>query len=80
MVCARCGTDNGDRTVCKSCGYFLYRAKSQNVKKMTKSERAKEDAKIMWKKVSKVLKIIWMIIVIIVMSFLMIAALTYFLT
>lgn len=79
MICPRCNTDNGDRTICKDCGYFMYRATTQNVKKMTRAERSREDAKIIWKKVAKVLRIVWMAIVMIVMSFVMLAALTYFL-
>ncbi len=78
MKCPRCGVENGSRTICNECGYFMYRAVDQNRKQMTKSERAREDAKIIWKNVSRVLRVAWMVLVIIVMSFLMIAVLTYF--
>ena len=56
----------------------MYRPVDQNRKKMTKAERAREDAKIMWKNIAKVLRILWMVIVMVVLSFLMIAVLTYF--
>lgn len=44
---------------------------------MSKSERAREDAKIMGKKVWKVLRIVWIIIVVVVMSFWILAGLMY---
>ncbi len=78
MKCPRCGLENGDRTVCSKCGHFMYRPVDQNRKKMTKAERAREDAKIMWKNIAKVLRIVWMVIVMVVLSFLMIAVLTFF--
>ena len=75
MKCPKCGTENGDRTICTKCGLFMYKPMGQNMKKMTQAERSKEDAKIMWKNTKKVLKVIWMIIVIIAMSFVLLAAL-----
>ena len=77
MKCPRCRTENDNRTVCKKCGYYLYRATSVNLANMTKAERAKEDAKIIGKSVWKVLRVVWMVITIIVMSFLILAGLMY---
>ncbi len=77
MKCPRCRTENENRTVCKKCGLYLYRATSVNVAQMTKSERAKEDAKIIGKGVWKVLRVVWIIIVLIVMSFWILAGLMY---
>lgn len=56
----------------------MYHPDVLNRAKMTKSERAKEDAKIIGKRIWKILRIIWIIIVMIVMSFLILAALLYF--
>lgn len=78
MKCPRCREENNNRTVCKKCGYYLYRANSVNVAKMTKAERAREDAKIVGKSFWKVFRVIWIIIVIVIMSFWILAALMYF--
>lgn len=77
MKCPRCKEENGTRTICSKCGYYMYHPDVQNRVKMTKSERSKEDAKILGKKVWKVLRVVWMVIVMIVMSFLILAALMY---
>ena len=58
MRCPRCNTENDNRTVCSKCGYFLYRANEQNRKKMTKSQRAAEDAKTVGKRAGRIFKII----------------------
>ncbi len=68
MRCPRCNTENDNRTVCSKCGYFLYRANEQNRKKMTKSQRAAEDAKTVGKRAGKIFKIVWIIVTIIVLS------------
>jgi len=77
MICPRCKTENGNRTVCSKCGYYLYRPANQNIAKRTAGERAIDDAKIMGKGIWKILRIVWIIIVMIVMSFLLIAFLMY---
>ena len=69
MICPRCKTENGSRTVCSKCGYFLYRVANQNVQKRTGFERAVDDTKIMGKSVWKVLRVVWIGIVMIVLSF-----------
>ena len=58
MRCPRCNTENDNRTVCSKCGYFLYRANEQNRKKMTKSQRAAEDAKTVGKRAGRIVTII----------------------
>ncbi len=78
MICPRCKTENGNRTICSKCGYFMYRVANQNVAPRTSFERAVDDSKIIGKNVWKVLRIIWIIIVMIVLSFWIIAALVYF--
>lgn len=77
MICPRCKTENGSRTICTKCGYFLYRANAQNRTRLTKSQRAIEDGKIIGKSAGKILKIVWIIIVIVVMSFWLLAILMY---
>ncbi|MBO4242340.1 MAG: hypothetical protein IKT14_03445 [Clostridiales bacterium] len=77
MICPRCKTENGSRTICSKCGFYIYHPDVNNRVKMTKAERAREDAKIMGKKVWKVLKVVWIIIVIVVMSFWILAGLMY---
>ena len=77
MICPRCKTENGNRTVCSKCGYFLYRAANQNIAKRTGVERALDDAKTAGKSVWKIVRIVWIIIVLIVMSFWIIALLMY---
>ena len=68
MKCPRCNTENGDRTVCSKCGFFLYRPDVNNRKKMTKAQRAAEDANTVGKRAGKIFKIVWIIITIIVLS------------
>ena len=77
MICPRCKTENGSRTVCSKCGYFLYRATSQNVAKRTGLERAIDDTKIVGKGVWKIARVIWIVIVMIVLSFWVIAAIMF---
>lgn len=69
MICPRCKAENGTRTICAKCGYYMYHPDIMNRAKMTKSERRKEDAKIMGKKIFSILRIVWMALVIVVMSF-----------
>lgn len=78
MKCPRCETENGTRSVCTKCGMFLYDGRSRNRKKMTQRDMAKQDAKKIWRTSKMILKFLWMIIVLIVMSFLIILALQYF--
>ncbi len=77
MICPRCKTENGNRTVCSNCGYFLYRVANQNVQKRTSVERAIDDTKIMGKSVWKVLRVVWIGIVMIVLSFWILALLMW---
>jgi len=78
MKCPRCETENGTRSVCTKCGMFLYDGRSRNRKKMTQREMAKQDARKVWRTSKLILKFLWMIIVLIVMSFLIILALQNF--
>ncbi|HPE38431.1 MAG TPA: hypothetical protein PK567_02935 [Bacillota bacterium] len=77
MKCPRCGTENDNRTVCKKCSTFLYRAGAPTGKKLTREEIAKQDRRIVFNAIKKFLKIVWMIIVILVTSFLLIALVQY---
>ncbi len=77
MICPRCKTENGNRTICSNCGYFMYRVANQNIAQRTNVERAIDDTKIIGKNIWKVVRIIWIIITLIVMSFWIIAALMY---
>ena len=78
MKCPRCETENGTRSVCTKCGMFLYDGRSRNRKKMTQRDMAKLDARKVWRTSKQILKFLWMIIVLIVMSFLIILALQFF--
>ncbi|MCR5060873.1 MAG: hypothetical protein K6A80_07600 [Saccharofermentans sp.] len=73
MQCPRCKTENGTRTICSKCGYYMYRPDTMNREKMTKTEQAISDTKIVGKRVGKVFKYVWMIIVLIAMSFWLVA-------
>ena len=77
MICPRCKTENGNRTICSNCGYFMYRVANQNVASRTAAERAVDDAKIVGKNVWKIVRIIWIVLVMIVLSFWIIAALMW---
>ena len=77
MKCPRCKTENGNRTICSKCGYYMYRADVMNRKQMTKGQQAVEDTKIVGKKVGKVLKVVWMIVVLIVTSFWLVAGMVW---
>ena len=78
MKCPRCETENGPRSVCTKCGMFLYDGRTRNRKKMTQREIGKQDVQKFWRYSKKIVKFLWMIIVLIVMSFLMILAIQYF--
>ena len=78
MKCPRCETENGARSVCMKCGMFLYDGRSRNRKRMTQREIGKQDARRAWKFSKQILKFAWMIVVMLVMSFLMILAIQYF--
>ena len=77
MICPRCKTENGNRTICSKCGYFMYRVANQNVEKRTGFQRAVDDTKIVGKKVGKVFNIVWIIITMIVLRFWIIALLMF---
>jgi len=73
MKCPRCETENGNRTVCIKCGKFLYDGRTRNRVKMTPEEIRKQDIKKVARVSAKAMKFVWMIVVILVMSFLMLA-------
>jgi len=77
LKCPRCKTENGTRTICSKCGYFMYHPDVANRAKMTKGQQAVEDTKIVGKKVGKVLKYGWMILTLIVMSFWLVALMVW---
>ncbi len=77
MICPRCKTENGNRTVCSKCGYYMYRVANQNIEKRTSAQRALDDSKIVGKNVWKVLRVVWIGIVMLVLSFWIIALIVY---
>ena len=77
MKCPRCKTENGTRTICSKCGYFMYHPDIANRQKMTKGQQAVSDTKIVGKKIGKVLKYVWMIIVLIATSFWLVAGMVF---
>ena len=77
MICPRCKTENGNRTVCSKCGYYMYRVAKQNIEKRTSAQRALDDSKIVGKNVWKVLRVVWIGIVMLVLSFWIIALIVY---
>ena len=77
MICPRCKTENGNRTVCSKCGYYMYRVANQNIEKRTSAQRALDDSKIVGKNVWKVLRVVCIGIVMLVLSFWIIALIVY---
>lgn len=80
MRCPKCGTENDKRTICLKCGHYMYRADLSNRARMTKKQRQREDIKEASKNIGKIAKVIWMILVMVVMSFWIIAFLTWLIT
>ena len=78
MKCPRCESENGQRNVCKNCGKFLYDGKTKNRIRMTPTERRAEDARKGLRITKKILSVIWLIIVVLVMSYLMIYLITVY--
>lgn len=78
MRCPKCGSENATgRTICSECGHFMYRADISNRARMTKAQRRREDIKYAGKNVGKVARIVWMILVMLVTSFWIIALLVW---
>lgn len=77
MICPRCKTENGNRTICSKCGYYMYRVANQNIEKRTAAQRALDDSKIVGKGVWKVMRVVWIGIVMLVLSFWIIALIVY---
>lgn len=77
MICPRCMTENGNRTICSKCGYYMYRVANQNIEKRTAAQRALDDSKIVGKSVWKVVRVVWIGIVMLVLSFWLIALIVY---
>lgn len=72
--CPRCNTDNDDqRTICTKCGKYLYRQDGTRINGMTKKQRQDADRRIAKAKAKKIFKIVWIVLVIIVMSFWMVS-------
>ncbi len=78
MKCPRCETENENRSVCKSCGMFLYDGRTRNRARRTPAQIRADDARKVARFSGKILKYVWILIVMIVMSFLMIAAIQFF--
>jgi len=77
MICPRCKTENGNRTICSKCGYYMYRVANQNIEKRTAAQRALDDSKIVGKGIWKVMRVVWIGIVMLVLSFWIIALIVY---
>ena len=77
MKCPRCMTENGNRTICSNCGYFMYRVANQNIEQRTGAQREMDDAKIAGKSFWKVFRVIWIGIVMLVLSFWIIALIVW---
>lgn len=74
MKCPRCKEVNENtRTICSKCGFYMYRNSTTPRSRMTPEEIAKLDREIMLGKVKKVLKWIWRGIVILVITYWIIA-------
>lgn len=78
MKCPRCGTENERRSVCTKCGMFLYDGRTRNRVRMTRQEIRNQDIKKAWRVSKRILKFLWMVIVMIVLSFLIIMAIQFF--
>ena len=78
MKCPRCKTVNdSSRTICTKCGFYLYRNDSTPRARMTKEQIRKADTQEMLGKVKKVLLIIWRILVVLVMTFWIVALIVF---
>ncbi|MCQ2467464.1 MAG: TFIIB-type zinc ribbon-containing protein [Clostridia bacterium] len=78
MKCPRCKTVNDNkRTICTKCGYYLYRNSTTPRSMMTKAEIAALDRKLMWNKVKKVLTWVWRILVILAVTYWIIALIVF---
>lgn len=74
MKCPRCRTENDNqRTICTKCGFYLYRNSSTPRSRMTKAQVAELDRKLMWARIRKILKWAWRILVIIVITYWIVA-------
>lgn len=78
MKCPRCDTQNENRTICIKCGMFLYDGRTHNRVKMTPEEIKRQDIKKVFRFSAKMMRVLWMAIVIIVLSFLMLAVIQTF--
>ncbi len=78
MKCPRCETENNSRSVCIKCGMFLYDGRSRNRKKLSQSETFKMNAKRAGRIARQVLKFTWMVLVLVVLSFILVLASQYF--
>lgn len=78
MRCPRCKTENENtRTICTKCGYYLYRNSNTPRSYMTKEQIAKMDRALIWKRVKTVLKWIWRALVIICVTFWVVAIIVF---
>ena len=78
MKCPRCKTVNENtRTICTKCGYYLFRNSTTPRSFMSKEEIAKADRELMWKKVKTVLKWFWRILVVIAVTYWIIAVIVF---
>lgn len=77
MKCPRCKTENENRTICKKCGYYMYTGQNAPHSNMTAAQIRAADFRIASKKVSKVLLWVWRCVVIVVMTFWIIALILF---
>lgn len=77
MKCPKCNTENGQRSVCKSCGLFLYKADHRNAPVMSEKEIRQRDRQTILRVVKKILRFVGIIISTFIISFLLYLLLVY---
>jgi uncharacterized membrane protein YvbJ len=70
MICPKCNTENGQRSVCKNCGLFLYKADQRNAPKLSEKEIKQRDRQTILRVTKKALRFVAIIISTFVISFL----------
>ncbi len=71
MKCPKCNTENEQRSVCKNCGLFLYKADFRNAPKMSEKEIKQRDRQTVLRVVKKILKFIAIVFSTFVLTFLL---------
>jgi uncharacterized membrane protein len=77
MKCPKCNTENGQRSVCKNCGLFLYKSDVRNVPKMSQKEIRQRDRQTILRVAKKILRFVGIIFSTFIISFLLFLLLVY---